>query len=263
MLNDTIKVLMIEDNMGDARLISEMIKEVKRVNIKLEHALRLASGLERLSKGGIDVILLDLGLPDSVGLDSLKKVNSISNSIPIVVLTGYEDEEIGLKAVQLGAQDYLIKLQIDSNLLVRCLRYAIERKRMEQKLQEKETENQAILDALPDLIFQLDKNGVFLSFKGSNENLFPSPDKCIGKNIYDVFPDDIASITMNNLNRVLSSFGIQVYEYQMNLGNVLRKYESRMVMSGHDRILAIIRNISGESLSNKSEQVESTNSSLK
>jgi response regulator of citrate/malate metabolism len=259
MFTDTIRVLMIEDNMGDARLISEMIKEVRRVNIKLEHSLRLATGLERLSKDGIDVVLLDLGLPDSTGLDSLKKVSAVTSNTPVVVLTGFEDEEIGLKAVQLGAQDYLIKLQIDSNLLVRCLLYAIERKRMEQKLQEKEEENQAILDALPDLIFQLNKDGMFLSFKGSNDEIFPAWKKFKDKGIYDYYPAEIAEKTMYYLKETLSTFTTQIYEYQLTIENVIHNYESRMVLSGQDKVLVIVRNV-GEK--NKSEQVEKSKSSF-
>jgi DNA-binding NarL/FixJ family response regulator len=259
MVTDTIRVLMIEDNMGDARLISEMIKEVRRVNIKLEHSLRLTTGLERLSKGGIDVVLLDLGLPDSTGLDSLKKVGAVASTIPVVVLTGFEDEEIGLKAVQLGAQDYLIKLQIDSNLLVRCLRYAIERKRMDQKLQEKEEENQAILDALPDLIFQLNKEGMFLSFKGFNDDIFPAWDVYKGKSIYDYYPSEIAEKTMYHLKESLSSCATQIYEYQLTTDNILHSYESRMVLNGQDKVLVIVRNVGEKKIS---KQIERSNSSF-
>lgn len=135
---EKIKVLLIEDNLGDARLISEMITEVAGSKIQIDHSFRLSTGLERLSRCQFDAILLDLALPDSTGLDTLRKVHSRAGSVPIIVMTYNEGEEIGLKAMQIGAQDYLIKLQIDGVLLVRSLRYAIERKKSEEKLNESE-----------------------------------------------------------------------------------------------------------------------------
>lgn len=131
-----LKVLLIEDSLGDARLIMEMITEVSSVRVKIDHSFRLSAGLDRLAGDKYDVVLLDLNLPDSFGLDTIKKLNNAFPSVPIVVLTGHEDEELGLSAVQTGAQDYLVKLQIDSNGIVRSLRYAIERKKTEEKLSE-------------------------------------------------------------------------------------------------------------------------------
>lgn len=132
--NKHIKVLLIEDNPGDARLIREMLAEVKSAPFDLEHADRLSTGLERLSAGGIDVVLLDLSLPDSRRLDTFAKAQAQAPEVPIVVLTGLDDEALAVKAVRGGAQDYLVKGQVDSNLLARAMRYAIERKRMEEEL---------------------------------------------------------------------------------------------------------------------------------
>ena len=138
-----VRVLLIEDNAGDARLIREMLTEAKsgslsagRQAFDLECADRLQAGLERLAKGGIDVLLLDLGLPDSQGLDTLARVQAQAPQVPIVVLTGLDDEALAVKAVREGAQDYLVKGQVDSDPLVRSIRYAIERKRVEEELRE-------------------------------------------------------------------------------------------------------------------------------
>ncbi len=125
-------VLLIEDNPGDARLILEMVREARDGLIHLERVDRLEPGLSRLDAGGVEAILLDLSLPDSSGLDTLRRVQSRSPSAPIVVLTGLDDETLGLEAIREGAQDYLVKGQVDSHLLVRALRYAIERKRTEE-----------------------------------------------------------------------------------------------------------------------------------
>lgn len=125
---DTIKVLMIEDSIGDGQYISAIIKEEDWVDISIEQAFRLSSGIDKLKKGHYDVILLDLTLPDSCGLDTVEKLLSEIKDIPVVIMTGLEDEELGMKAVRLGAQDYLIKLQIDGKTLVRSIVYAMARK---------------------------------------------------------------------------------------------------------------------------------------
>ena len=128
MSDRTATVLLIEDNPGDARLIREMLAEGGGDRFKLECADRLSAGLELLAEGGVDIVLLDLGLPDSQGLDTLHKVIAEVPEVPItVVLTGTDDEELAVQAVRAGAQDYLIKGQIENNLLVRAMRYAMER----------------------------------------------------------------------------------------------------------------------------------------
>ena len=131
--NKSIKTLLIEDNIGDSRLIREMLSEAKDVPFDLKYADRLEAGLEQLGWGGIDVVLLDLGLPDSQGLETLGKTYALAPEVPIVVLTGLDDEILGVQAVNRGAQDYLTKGQVDKNLLVRTIRYAIERKRAEER----------------------------------------------------------------------------------------------------------------------------------
>jgi signal transduction histidine kinase len=130
-------VLLIEDNPADARLIREMLAEARGARFRLECADRLTAGLERLARGGVEVVLLDLSLPESQGLDSFLRVQAHSPAMPVVVLTGSDDEELGDRAVQSGAQDYLIKGQVDGPLLGRALRYAIERGRIEEELRRR------------------------------------------------------------------------------------------------------------------------------
>ena len=129
-----IKVLLVEDSPGDVRLIREMLTEVRITSFDLEWADRLSTGLERLARGGIDVLLLDLSLPDSQGLDTFARVQAQAPQLPIVVLTGFGDETLAVKAVRQGAQDYLVKGKVDRDLLRRAIRYAIERKKMEKAL---------------------------------------------------------------------------------------------------------------------------------
>lgn len=127
------RVLVVEDNADDAVLVERALEATGRPFVR-EAATRLSAALNRLARGGIDVVLLDLGLPDAHGCDGVNRIAAQHPFVPVVVLTGLEDEEVGLKAVQAGAQDYLVKGSLDPRLLDRSLRYAIERKRAEQAL---------------------------------------------------------------------------------------------------------------------------------
>jgi len=124
--------LLVEDDPGYARLIREILKEASAAQFDLAHAERLDEGLKRLGEEAFDVMLLDLNLLDSQGLDTFVRAHAQAPEVPIVVLTGLADEMLAVRAVQGGAQDYLVKGQVDSNLLVRSIYYAIERKRTEK-----------------------------------------------------------------------------------------------------------------------------------
>lgn len=132
-----MRVLLVEDNDDDVLLIQESLSETK---ISIARAERLSSALEQLASGGFDAVLLDLSLPDAQGLDTIGRVLSQVPGVPIVVLTGLNDEEAAVKAVEQGAQDYLIKGQVDGHLLARALRYAIQRHKAEESLKERNRE---------------------------------------------------------------------------------------------------------------------------
>ena len=133
MADKPIVILLVEDNPGDRRLIREMLAGASNITFDLQYADRLEAATEYLDHNGVEVILLDLGLPDSQGLATLKKIHAQVSRTPIVVLTGLNDETVGLQAVNEGAQDYLIKGQVDTDLLKRTIRYAIERKQTEER----------------------------------------------------------------------------------------------------------------------------------
>jgi DNA-binding response OmpR family regulator len=114
-------VLLIEDNPGDARLIEEMIREDPGAPFKLIYADRLSRGLEHLSGGETGLVLLDLSLPDSIGLETFARVYAHSPTVPIIVLTGNDDQTVALSAVKGGAQDYLVKGRLDRELLLRSI----------------------------------------------------------------------------------------------------------------------------------------------
>ena len=129
-----IKVLLVEDNPGDVRLIQFMLAEAGGEFFQVETAERLSTGLNRLTQGDIGLVLLDLYLPDSHGLNTFFEVQARATQIPIIVLSGLLDTTVAVQAVHEGAQDFLIKGQVDGQLLVRAMRYAIERKRMAEQL---------------------------------------------------------------------------------------------------------------------------------
>ncbi len=124
------RVLLVEDNPGDARLIQEYLAESTDASYDIVAADRLAAGLERLAQGGVDVVLLDLTLPDSQGLGTFQKLRDQAPDVPVIVLSGLDDAELADRAVREGAQDYLIKGQVSSRSLGRAIRFAIERHRM-------------------------------------------------------------------------------------------------------------------------------------
>ena len=129
-----IRVLLIEDNPGDAHLIQAILGDAAVDGFVLERAERLAHGIDRLASGGVDSVLLDLSLPDSHGLETFSRLHAEAPGVPIIVLSGLEDETVAVSAVHQGAQDYLVKGHVDGHVLVRAIRYAIERKRTADQL---------------------------------------------------------------------------------------------------------------------------------
>jgi serine phosphatase RsbU (regulator of sigma subunit) len=129
-----VKVLLLEDNPGDARLIQVMVSEAGLDFFEIERVERLKEGINRLEHGGFGVVLCDLSLPDSHGLETFARLHAIAPTVPIIVLSGLNDTTIAVEAVHQGAQDFLIKGQVDGQLLVRAMRYAMERKRMSEQL---------------------------------------------------------------------------------------------------------------------------------
>ncbi len=125
----TIKVLLVEDQDIEAMLVSRVLRHAIHDSFTVEHANSLADAFQMLAANDFDVCLLDLGLPDGVGIDSLHQLRSVDARLPIVVLTGSDDERLGLNAIENGAQDFLAKESINGRLLIRSLRFAITRQR--------------------------------------------------------------------------------------------------------------------------------------
>lgn len=132
---DNISILIVEDNPADSLLIKEYLAEGRRFSAEIMEAETLESALGLLVHYDFDVVLLDLSLPDSSGLDTVRRLITKFPELVVIVLTGLQDEEVALQSVRYGAQDYLEKQQLSENMLSKSIRYSIERK---LALQEKE-----------------------------------------------------------------------------------------------------------------------------
>ena len=140
MKENPINVLFVEDNPLDVRIIREMLANVNASRFKLTRCESIDEYLKKIKKKLFDVILLDLNLPDSQGYDTFQKVYDNVPNIPIVVLTGINDNSLGEKAVKNGAQDYLVKGEISKHLLARVLSYSISRKQVEEELKDSQSQ---------------------------------------------------------------------------------------------------------------------------
>jgi diguanylate cyclase (GGDEF)-like protein/PAS domain S-box-containing protein len=152
-------LLLVEDNPGDARLLREMLNEQDRHKTDLIHVESMGEAEKRLAARTFDAILLDLGLPDAAGLEAVRRAHAAAPRVPLVVLTGLDDESLAAKALQKGAQDYLIKGQIETRGLFRALRYAIERKIMEEVLFVEKERAQVTLNCIGDAVICTDIAG--------------------------------------------------------------------------------------------------------
>jgi PAS domain S-box-containing protein len=159
-VSERVRILLIEDNPADVDLVREALPDAGAASFLVESAPRLSAGLARLEAGGIDLVLLDLGLPDSQGLDTLRKTRDAAPNVPVIVLTGNDDQAIGLAAVSAGAQDYLVKGEVTGNSLARSLRHAIARRRAEEALKESEFRYRQLVESLNEGIWMIDEQAV-------------------------------------------------------------------------------------------------------
>ncbi len=169
------KILLIEDNPADARLLREVLQEIDyRPRFVFTHVERLDEGISRLKRERYDAVLLDLSLPDAHGLETVARMQREVDTVPIVVMTGLDDNATALDAVRMGAQDYLIKGEIDGRSLARALDYAIERKWFQEMKQRQIAGNMALKDINVALTSSLDLTKVLETLLGKVSGLMPN-----------------------------------------------------------------------------------------
>ncbi len=187
---ETIKTLLIEDNPGDVHLIRTYLSGTDNPGVEITDAATLDAGMRLLDENIYDVILLDLSLPDSLGFDTFAKVQNKNHSTPIVIITGLDDEQLAIEAVRRGAQDYLIKGKALDELLIRALRYAIERKRSELALRDQEERFRSVAESAADAIVTADSLGKIQYWNQAAESLFGySCDEILGKPLQLLIPE--------------------------------------------------------------------------
>src|SRR6202162_304803 len=152
-------LLLVEDNPGDARLLREMFNEQGSQNTELTHVKSISDAEKHLLDHAVDIIVLDLGLPDAQGVSAVRRTHAAAPHIPLVALTGLDDEVMAAQALQEGAQDYLIKGEIDARSLLAYLRYAVERKNAEAALFEEKERAQVTLNSIGDAVICTDISG--------------------------------------------------------------------------------------------------------
>lgn len=153
------KLLLVEDSPGDARLLREMLNEEDTLNTELTHVQYMSDAERHLAQQTTDIILLDLGLPDAQGLEAVRRARAAAPRVPLVVLTGLDDESLAAQALQEGAQDYLIKGDISTRGLLRALRYAMERNTMDEELFVEKERAQVTLNSIGDAVVCTDISG--------------------------------------------------------------------------------------------------------
>jgi PAS domain S-box-containing protein len=205
--NTKRRVLLIEDNPGDARLMREYLSDPAGALFELEHVGTLSQGLERLAQGGIDLVLLDLSLPDSPMPDTFKRAHAAAPEVPIIVMSGLDDERFAMQTVQEGAQDYLVKAQVEPRLLVHAMRYAIERKRAEEALAQERDLFHTLLDNLPDRIFFKDAQSCFTRINKALTDHFKigHPREAVGKTDHDFFTSEHADAALEDEKRIMAT----------------------------------------------------------
>jgi PAS domain S-box-containing protein len=199
-LNRKIAVLLVEDNPGDARLMREYLTDPQGSSFRLEHVASLQAGLDRLAQGGIDLVLLDLSLPDSPVPETFRRTHAAAPDVPIIVMSGLDDEKFAIQTVQEGAQDYLVKADVDTRLLVHAMRYAIERKRAEEALAHERDLLHTLMDNLPDRIYFKDVHSRFTRISKAVAEQFKlgHPRDAIGLTDRDFFTPEHADSTLRD-----------------------------------------------------------------
>ena len=208
MKGKVLQILLVEDNAGDARLLREMFSLEKPGSFHLTCVLRMREAEIHLAKGGVDVILLDMGLPDEHGLDTLRRAQAAAPGVPVIVLTGLDDELLAAEAMKEGAQDYLIKGQIENRALPRALRHAIERRRMQAETDLfRELQSQArvhsVLECTSDSVIMIGHDWTLLY--GNRKAIESLPHFKMGRSYWGCFPDVISTPTEQHLRSAMES----------------------------------------------------------
>jgi C4-dicarboxylate-specific signal transduction histidine kinase len=211
-----LQILLVEDNAGDARLFREMFTQERPDSFDLTHVLRMHEAEIHLAKGGVDVVLLDMGLPDEHGLDSLRRAKVAAPQVPVIVLTGLDDEVLAAEAMKEGAEDYLIKGQVENRALPRALRHAIERHRMQAeadllRMIQSQARVSSVLECTSDSVLTINHDWILIY--GNRKAAESLPDFKIGKDYWSCFPAVLSTPAEQYLRNAMEGRSEAKYEH--------------------------------------------------
>ena len=208
-----IRIILVEDNPGDAIIIQEMLKEIYDNQFDLHRFQRVDEGLKHLNED-FDIMLLDLNLPDSQGIETFNTMNNHAPELPIIILTGLIDEELAINIVSEGAQDYLVKGQIDKQLLSRSIKYSIERKHIEIDLRNSEEKYRLMVEKIESGLFLINsKNEISYVNRQMADMLGYSMDELITEDVFNFIQKKCRNVFKKHLK--INNRGIgQTYEIQ-------------------------------------------------
>jgi PAS domain S-box-containing protein/putative nucleotidyltransferase with HDIG domain len=193
---EIIKILIVEDNEEHANLFGMYLERAQTHKFTVTKTGRLTSAIKELSNNHYDLILLDLTLPESQGLDTFYELNQHADNTPIVVLSGMDDELTAVQAVRGGAQDYLVKGHADQQLIIRSIRYALERKKGEESLRDSEERFRSLIENSSDLIALVDEGMTYTYTSPSHAKIIGySSEELLGRKVTElIHPDEADSI---------------------------------------------------------------------
>jgi len=212
-----IRALLIEDDPDDILLLKESLTDIGMGKIKLDYADRLSRGLIQLSGQSYDVILLDLNLPDSRGLDTLNTTIKRFPKLPVVVLSGLADDAITIEAVRRGAQDYLVKGDISGPLVMRVIRYAIERKQVEAVLRASEARYRTLVETSPNGITLADLEGklILCNQQAARLHGYAKPEAMLGIDVFKLVAPGDRRLAALNTQKTLNESRVTNAEYTL------------------------------------------------
>lgn len=199
------KVLLVEDDQEDAQWLTQLLAQAGPGRFEVRHASRLDQAMHLIDDSACDLLLLDLFLPDIQGFDTFTRACAYAPQCPIIVLSVSNDEALAMRCVHEGAQDYLVKRQIDGRLLEHAVRYAVERHRVEQALARERDLLHTLLETLPDRIYFKDRQSRFIRINRALAQLFelPDPAQAVGKSDFDFFTPSHAAPALSDEQEVM------------------------------------------------------------
>jgi phosphoserine phosphatase RsbU/P len=240
--SETFRVLIIEDEAGFARQLEGLLAQARGARFEVRTCKQLEHGLALLAEGDLDVLLMDLSLPDGAGLANIKRAQDQAPRVPVLVLGDIDNETVALEAVHEGAQDYLIKAQLNPQLLDRAIRYAIERQRADAALMEAEQKYRGIFEHIVEGIFQTTPDGRYLSANSALARIYgyASPEELkanvtdIGRKLY-VEPNRRAEfIQLMQEHDIVTDFESRIYRKD---GSIIWIAENvRAIRDAHGRL---------------------------